>query len=165
MLEIEVTRQTGVNTDRLDEDLKAILNSVSLRTQNNDRTVFVIVPEGTAQNIIAALQAAVVAHNQNALSQQQQIDAARIAIANGREYLKRQLASSNPDTPATIVGTLKPVVDGNPILTNMMQNQLTVMNSVYGWGVLDILTLLTPLTAIARNRYIVAAEAVIALLA
>lgn len=99
------------------------------------------------------------AHNPAVLAKEQEVEAARAAIVQGKKYLQRQILSATPDTPTQIVSTIKPVVDGNVYLTRMMSNQIAVMNGAFGWT-LD----LNPATAQNRQRYIVAVEMVIALL-
>lgn len=108
--------------------------------------------------------AIVAAHNASVSTEQQQVDSARTAIQGGKRYLAKQLIKANPDTPTQIVNTLKPVIDGNVFLLNMMTNQLTSMNIAYAWLVLDINLLLSPETAANRQRYILAAQAVIGML-
>ena len=119
--------------------------------------------EATAQQVQQAA-AIVAAHNPAVLTEAQQIEAARTAIRQGRDYLTRQLAGTATPDPITIVATIKPVIDGNTILTRIMTRQLSVMNTAYGWLVADVLTLLSPNNAINRNRYIAAVEQIIALL-
>lgn len=108
--------------------------------------------------------AIVAAHNPTGLTEQQKVDAARAAIQDGKRYLAKQLIKSSPDSPAQIVSVLKPAVDGNEYLLNMMTNQLTSMNIAYAWLVLDINQLLSPATAANRQRYILAAQAIIGML-
>lgn len=88
-------------------------------------------------------------------------DSARNAIPAGRLYLQRQLAAVSPDTLATIISVIKPVVDNNTILARMVGNQIDQMSLAFTWTAASVKT---PTTQADRARYIAAVEMVIALL-
>lgn len=93
------------------------------------------------------------------IAEDNEIEQARDAILAGKLYLRKQLLKASPPTPAAMVAVFKPIVDNNVRLTNMMTNQVAAMNSAFGTAIT-----LNPTTNPTRNGYLIAAEAVIALL-
>ena len=81
------------------------------------------------------------------------------ALAQARNYLRKQLLNPSPNV-AAIYNTVKSYVDANPHLQVMVTNNLNLCQNAFGWGVLD---LIAP-TAITRQRYLIAVELTIGLL-
>lgn len=81
-----------------------------------------------------------------------------VALQQAKVYLRNQLRSPAPNV-ATIVATVKAYINGNVVLNQMLSNQIALMNGAFGWSI-D----LNPATAQARQRYLLAVEAVVALL-
>lgn len=90
---------------------------------------------------------------------QAEIDQARTAIIQIRNYLQKQLVKVTPDTPTVIVATIKAIANGNTYLARIMTNQVGVMNSAHGWSLT-----LNPTTAPTRNQYIETVEIIVGLL-
>lgn len=88
-----------------------------------------------------------------AIAQQQEIDQARAALAEIRQYLLRQLVSASPDSPTVQVATMKAIANGNTYLAQIMSNQLTAMNAAFGWSLTN-----NPTTNQTRLQYIVTIE-------
>lgn len=78
---------------------------------------------------------------------------ARAALTRVRVYLRNQLMSSTPHNPQQLVSNIKPEVDGNVKLTQMMTNQLAITNPIMGWAVT-----LNPSTLDERRKYIQVVE-------
>ncbi len=92
------------------------------------------------------------------------LEAARVeavaALTSGRRYLRTQLEMATPATVTVIVGNIKPIVDGNVILTRMVNNQIDLLSLAFGWTAANVKT---PTTSADRGRYITAVEMIIAL--
>lgn len=93
------------------------------------------------------------AHNPATLSKQQEIDAARAALAEIRKYLLKQLISATPETPTQQVAAMKLIANGNTYLAQIMSNQLTAMNTAFGWSLTN-----NPTTNQTRIQYIITIE-------
>jgi hypothetical protein len=116
-------------------------------------------PPGVLLNDVTPSQAALEAALDDALAaiaQQQEIEEARAAITQIRTYLQQQLVKVSPDTPATIVTTIKDIANGNTFLARIMTNQVSVMNSAHGWSLTQ-----NPATAQTRNQYIKTVEIIL----
>lgn len=84
-----------------------------------------------------------------AIAQQQEIDEARAAIIQIRQYRVQQLVKAAPDTPAQQVADIKDIANGNIYLTRIMTNKITEKNSALGWTLT-----LNPTTAQTRNQFL-----------
>lgn len=98
-------------------------------------------------------EAIVAAHNPATLSKQQEIDQARAALAEIRKYLLKQLISATPETPTQQVAAMKAIANGNTYLAQIMSNQLTAMNTAFGWSLTN-----NPTTNQTRIQYIITIE-------
>lgn len=87
-----------------------------------------------------------------------QLDAAQVvALAQARDYLRKQLMQNSPNI-STIYTTVKSHVDAQPILQRMVSNEIALARLAYAWPVLGILT------DTDKARYLMAVQNVIALL-
>lgn len=84
-----------------------------------------------------------------AIAQQQEIDEARAAIIQIRQYRVQQLVKAAPDTPAQQVADIKDIANGNIYLTRIMTNKITEKNSALGWTLT-----LNPTTVQTRNQFL-----------
>lgn len=81
-----------------------------------------------------------------------------ISINQARDYLRKQLMSPSPNI-TTIYNTVKNVVDNNPTLLQMVNNQITITQNCFGF----VINLVLP-TPVDRQRYLFAVEIVVGLL-
>lgn len=155
MVDVSKAYPNPVNIDALLETVRAQYPQVS--QGDTGFRVHHIAPEneGTAS---AALDAIIAAHNAATLTQDQQVQSAAIvALAQGKDYLRRQLLNPSPDTQV-IVSVLSTAINGNAHLLQMFTNQRNLMIAANAWGSIDTAT------AVGRARYILVVEMVIALL-
>ena len=117
----------------------------------DDDTLTILTPD------TATLEAALDSANAASAVEQQLQSAAAVAVAQGKEYLKRQLLNPAPDVQV-IFNTLSEAINNNPYLLQMFTNQRNLTLAANGWAALDTGT------AQGRVRYILIAEQVIALL-
>lgn len=155
MVDITKAYPNPVNIDALLETVRAQYPQVS--QGDTGFRVHQIAPENVG-TVSAALDAIIAAHNAANLTQDQQIQAAAlVALAQCKDYLRRQLLNPSPNT-TTIVNTLSAAINGNPHLLQMFNNQSALMIAANAWVAID------PVTAVGRSRYILVVEMVIALL-
>lgn len=94
------------------------------------------------------------------IGENNKIEATRsVSINQARDYLRKQLASPSPNI-TTIYNTVKNVVDNNPTLLQMVNNQITITQNCFGF----VINLVLP-TPVDRQRYLFAVEIVVGLLA
>lgn len=90
-------------------------------------------------------------------------DAAAEALITGKVYLRAQLEKTPgtlPSLTVIVTNNIKPVIDGNPVLSNMMQNMLNLMNPAYTW---TPTVTMSPANDLARARYLMAAITIVSL--
>ncbi len=141
----------------LDEELATALSvTVDDVGCGYDGAYYVVVPDGV---LLSTIQVVVDAHihTDKTSSQSNQI-ATDLLLIQGKAYLYNKLNSTNPNI-TTIYSVLKAVIDGDAILTQLLNNQLALMENSFGWTV----DLVTP-TTIDKQRYIIILEMVISLL-
>lgn len=110
----------------------------------------------------AQVQAVIDVHDGTQLTDSQKLQqASQIALVQGKAYLRNQLLDPSPDVDS-IYTTLRTHADSNTFLQQMVENQLTIDNNAYAWGMtIDPLTISTSLD---KQRYIASVQRVIALL-
>lgn len=81
--------------------------------------------------------------------------AARAALEQGRVYFRNQLIAAVPHNPQTMVGNIKPIIDGNAKLLNAITNQVNLKVLSSAWVAADVLT---PTTNQNRSRYLEACQ-------
>lgn len=156
MIEYPFARATAINGDKLDGEIKAVLATLSYRTEPG--RVIVIAEAALAQPVIDALAAVVTNHDPSQADETALASAQSIALNQAKVYLRNQLRAASPNT-ATIVTTVKSYINGNAILNTMLSNQIALMNGAFGWSI-D----LNPATAVNRQRFLLAVEMVISLI-
>lgn len=90
-----------------------------------------------------------------AVASDNELREARAALEQGRIYFRNQLVSSTPHNPQTMVGNIKPVIDGNAKLLNAITNQVNLLVLALGWTSADVLN---PTTNPNRARYLMACQ-------
>lgn len=118
---------------------------------------FVEVPDGIT---LQQVQGVINAHDPATLTPEQRRAVARtLMLSDAKNYLSAQLAAANPNV-TNIFDTVRIYVNGNPILTQMVTNQITLAQTAWGWTI----NLAAP-TPADRIRYLVCCELVIAIIA
>jgi hypothetical protein len=141
MAEQEFTKVGTVNTEVLDAALKAAVASIT-GISTLPGLVKVISSAPLTAGEVTTVTGIIAAHDGSVLSEQQQIEAARAAVALFRVYLKDQLVRGSVDTAEQMVSFARPIIDANVFLTRAMQRWLFVLKTSEAW---------TPTVAVLMN--------------
>lgn len=157
MVDISKAYPNPVNIDALMETVRATYPEVS-QGENGFR-VHNVAPENEA-TVSADLDTIIANHNPATLTTEQQKAVARtLMLSDAKNYLSNQLQSASPNV-TNIYNTVKAYVDGNPTLSQMLSNQISLFNTAYGVTI----NTTTP-TAADRTRYLICCQLVLATIA
>lgn len=146
------------NTNSLVLELNAALSIVDAACGfEGAGNYFVEVPDNIT---LQQVQTVVDAHDPATLTSEQQKSIARtLMLSTAKNYLSDQLGAPNPNVPS-IFTQVRDYVDGHPILTQMVTNEITLAQTAFGWT----LNLATP-TPTDRMRYLIIIQLVMATIA
>lgn len=146
------------NTDSLTRELNQALGISSAGCGfEGAGNYFVEVPDNIT---LQQVQTVVDAHNPGSLTTEQQKAVARtIMLSQAKNYFSEQLATANPNV-TNIYDTVRNYVNNNPVLLQMVTNQIALAQTAWGWAINQA----TP-TPADRIRYLVCCQLVIATIA
>ncbi len=112
--------------------------------------------------IMATLESALDAATVTMTTEQTKAVARTLMLSNAKNFLSNQLAAPqwNAATLTEVYTTVKVYVDSNPLLGQMVANQITLCSNSLTW----VLNLITP-TAVDRQRYLFCVQLVLATIA
>jgi len=155
--------KASYNIDQLLIELRASFPQANLMSGDGISSMLFVrveLADGSPQSSWDTVQSIVTNHNASVLTDDQKVqNAQNAAINQARDYLRKQLLNASPNI-TTIYNNVKSYVDANSYLSQMVSNQITIMSNSFTW----VLNLITP-TAIDRQRYLLAVEIVVGLLA
>lgn len=156
--ETSLSTQT-INVDLLNDECRATLSSNFAGLNGSPGDMGAVWADTPSGRDLTDLETVLATHDAGRVSDSQKLGSAQAtALAQGRDYLQKQLLQAAPDIGA-IYTALKAAVDDNADLAQMVTNQQAMIKNAHGWT----LDLVTP-TALDKQRYILVVQAVIALL-